>query len=127
VTLRFLGPRPTAEALDVARWLAELEAVQMDCEILRLTGLPRPSGARVLALELESTATLDALQVRLSERFGPPDRPFRPHVTVARSRRPRRVRTEPLMPGLHVRLQPPRLYRSDTLPEGARYCPIVAV
>ena len=124
VTLRFLGARPVTEALDAARWLTDLAPGAVDCDVLCLTGLPRPWRARVLALELQSTAVLDALQELLSERFGPPDRPFRPHVTVARSRRPRRVETQPLTSDLRVWLRPPRLYRSETLPGGARYSPV---
>jgi len=124
VTLRFFGEQSPDEAQDIVDWLATRKAGNLACEMVALTGLPSPPRAHVLALELRPGPALDALQRQIAKRFGPPDRPFRPHVTLARSRRTRAVTPVHLPPGQELRLLPPQLYRSETLPSGARYTPV---
>lgn len=121
VTLLFLGERTEDQACQAWKCVQALSADPLCCELMALTGLPRASRATVQVAELHPHPTLTRWHVALSDQVGPADRPFRPHVTVARSRRPRVVAALPLSPGFLIQLRPPALYRSETLATGARY------
>jgi 2'-5' RNA ligase len=103
---------------------------------------PSPKRPRLFALPASSSGAVElqaGLDRRLAERlYKPENRPFWPHVTVARvksegkgSRRPRRVEEAPgglpqelLHSTSCVRVT---LYRSEIQPQGARYAPLAQV
>jgi 2'-5' RNA ligase len=141
LTLAFLGDRERAE---VERAIAVLTATDFSGPVsvhLRSEpiGLP-PRRPRVIAFDAESDAAV-ALQRNLTERFrevgldeppGKPERPFRPHLSVARVRGdpPRGRAGRDVVAGLAslgqqaghtfdaVRVA---LYRSELRSQGARY------
>jgi 2'-5' RNA ligase len=121
VTLLFLGERTEDQAYQAWKCVQALSAEPLRCELMALTGLPRPGRATVQVAELHPHPALTRWHAALTDGVGPADRPFRPHVTVARSRRPRVVATLPLSPTTLIQLRPPALYRSETLATGARY------
>jgi 2'-5' RNA ligase len=121
VTLKFLGSIDVHRIPEVLDAVDELHGRPVEAAACALVGLPRASYARVVAVELEEPFWLADWAGRLAERFGPEGRPFRPHVSVARSRRPIRFpRVEWLEP-LRIRLEGPALYRSHLDGQGARY------
>lgn len=121
VTLRFLGERTEDQAYQAWKCVQALSPVPLSCELMALTGLPRPGRAGVLVAELCPHPVLARWHVALTDQVDPADRPFRPHVTLARSSRPRVVPPLPLSPGTLIQLRPPALYLSETLATGARY------
>jgi 2'-5' RNA ligase len=129
LTLAFLGQRSTAEALAVGERLVGLAR---PLEALRTAGTlwlpPRRPG--VLAVAIAECGGLSALHADLVQSlvetvgFEPERRPFRPHVTLARVRRPGSVRATalaPAPPALAVEPVSLTLYRSFTAAGGARY------
>ena len=142
VTLAFLGGRPEEEVQPLARLLSGLRgpAPRVCLTGTVAIGKGRP---RLFAIDAESpeAAALQAELVKAGGEAGliePEDRPFWPHVTVARvrpdrrgSRRPARVADPPgelpdrlLEPFRCVRVT---LYRSLTGPAGAEYVPLAQV
>ena len=139
VTLAFLGPRPESEVEPLARLLSGL---RHPAPRLALGGVSPIGGRRprLFALDAESpdAAGLHAELVGAGREAGliePEERPFWPHVTVARvrseSRRPARVAKPPgefpenlRKPFRAVRVT---LYRSLTGPAGAEYVPLAQV
>lgn len=99
VTLAFLGGRPREEVAAIGAVLADLEGPPVGCELGEglLLGA---RGRRVCAVRVHSPG-LETVQARLAAAlvagglYEPEDRPFLPHVTIARSRgRAPRVRPE---------------------------------
>ncbi len=143
ITLAFLGYRPPGDAERVAAAMAASAGPPPLVELL--DPLPRPPRGkpRLFALPAVSPGT-ELIQARLAELlvaahlYEPEQRPFWPHLTVARvrpegrgSRRPLRVEQPPgALPAslaeafYGVRLS---LYRSELQPEGARYVPLAQV
>lgn len=121
VTLQFLGERTEHQAHQVWKRVQTLSAGPLRCELMALTGLPGPSRATALVAELHPHPILASWHAALTDRIDPVDRRFRPHVTLARSRRPRGVAASPMLPGTFIQLRPPALYLSETLSTGARY------
>ncbi len=124
VTLLFLGELTEDQARTTSKQVQTLGAGPLRCELMAITGLPRPSRAAVAVAELHPHRVLASWHAGLIERLGPADRQFRPHVTLARSRRPRGVKVQPVTSRIYIRLRPPALYLSETLPAGARYSEI---
>ncbi|WP_419856819.1 RNA 2',3'-cyclic phosphodiesterase [Candidatus Palauibacter irciniicola] len=138
LTLRFIGEvdrgLETPLAREIAAATAELPGFPMR---LRAAGVfPSHRRARVLWIGVEETPALAALQRSVEEavvRAGvaPDARPFRPHVTVGRIRRPpppvglagaiARVRFEATVDVRRVSLM-----RSELLPRGARHTEVAA-
>ncbi|MBK81286.1 MAG: RNA 2',3'-cyclic phosphodiesterase [Gammaproteobacteria bacterium] len=124
VTLKFLGdvePRNLAEALDR---VARLGAVPLQVSLPAVVGFPAPDRSRMAVAEVADDGTLAAWHAALNDAFGSEGRPFRPHVTLMRYRRPRPLARTPVDPPLLVSLGAPRLYRSDRDRAGARYRPV---
>jgi 2'-5' RNA ligase len=143
VTLAFLG------------WTAE-ERIPRLAEIVAASAAPAPAltlggpvarpergRPRFFALDVASPGAI-ALQARLERRlveagpYEPEERPFWPHVTVARVRREERGSKRPApvskLPGAlpQALLQPAvcrrlTLYRSQLQPRGAQYTPLAQV
>jgi 2'-5' RNA ligase len=143
VTLAFLGHRPEKEIERIAAVVRESAGPAPWVELRDPEQRPPRGRARVYAVPAISPGT-EALQAGLAHRlqeagfYEPEERPFWPHVTVARvrpeargSRRPAVV-SEP--PGkLPERLTEVRicrrmtLYRSELKPTGAQYVPLAQV
>ena len=143
ITLAFLGHRPEKEIEEIAAAVRESVGPAPWVELLDPVQRPPRGRARLFALPALSPGT-ESLQAGLQERlveggfYKPEERPFWPHVTVARvrpeargSRRPAVVSDPPgkLPEGLSeafigVRLA---LYRSELQPTGARYVPLAQV
>jgi 2'-5' RNA ligase len=94
VTLKFLGStRPP-----LTEWVPERvaavarESVAFDARLVGLGAFPSPRRARVLWAGVEDGAAMTriagALEAALAREFKPEVRPFRPHLTVARSEPP---------------------------------------
>lgn len=143
VTLAFLGERPLSDVqliTEVIEWVAEIPVL---LELGSPVGRPAGGRPRIVALPVEHLPVQ-----RLGEELGrvlafeglykPDERPFWPHLTVARvrnegggSRRPQRVEI-PSGPsptsGIGwfgaVRIS---LYRSELQSRGARYVPLAQV
>lgn len=132
VTLAFLGRRPHGELRAIVAALADAVAaagrVELDVERYRET---RAAGMLVLTdTERRATALAEDVQERL-ERLGVyrrEQRPWLPHVTVVRYRRPPRLR--PPLPDLGTLVpSDAAAYLSRLHPSGARYevlesCPL---
>ena len=121
VTLRFLGDIEETDSVIAALGTIQV-AGAICCAVERLVPFPNPRRASVVALTLASGGQLEALAAgvnRALRDLGAPDKPFRSHLTVARCRnKVPRLETDPR---LSFRLNSFGLYRSETLPEGARY------
>lgn len=133
VTLAFLGDREPAEVPEIAAALADAAGPAAGLPSPRLSlgapvWLPRRR-PRALALEVhDDRGELAALQGELADglrrtigwRAG---RPFRPHLTVARTGRgfdPSGLRL-PVSPALEFEPEAITLYSSTLRPDGARY------
>ncbi len=125
VTLKFLGDTEPAALPAALAAVQALSGHDVSAEVPAVTGFPRARGARLVAAELADHPGLEAWWAALGARLGSEHRPFRPHVTVLRLRRPRTVGRAELSPTLPVTLTAPRLYRSDQADAGVRYSPVV--
>ena len=95
LTLAFLGGIDRARVADLERVLAGVEWRRTECRFKEPLFLPAHGKRRVVALELDDPAgTLRRLQADVSAGlaaeglYEPEKRPWLPHVTVARFRRP---------------------------------------
>ena len=143
VTLAFLGHRPEEEVERLARLVSGLRHPAPRLAFTDVAGIPPGRRPRLFALDADApeAASLQEGLVARGVQAGliePEERPFWPHVTVARvrperrgSRRPARV-AEP-SGGLPEGLQEPfravrvTLYRSLTRSAGAEYVPLAQV
>ncbi|MHB9148719.1 MAG: RNA 2',3'-cyclic phosphodiesterase [Thermoleophilia bacterium] len=129
VTVCFLGKVGAPESAQATRILSELPCTMGG--VVSLGGyvcLPTPARTRVVALGIEDGA--DVL-LRLFERvasaleredlFRREIRPFRPHLTIARLREPRKLGLMADMPRVEFEVRSVCLYRSVLSREGARY------
>ncbi|HET7590509.1 MAG TPA: RNA 2',3'-cyclic phosphodiesterase [Solirubrobacterales bacterium] len=143
ITLAFLGYLPEREIERLEEVVARLESPAPTIELGDPVAKPSFRRARLFALPADSDGAI-ALQAELEGElvaqrlYKPEQRPFWPHVTVARvksggkgSRRPTQVSEPPrgLLRGL---MQPElcrrvSLYRSELNPQGARYVPLAQV
>ena len=133
VTLKFLGPTPT-DRLDAVARVVDSVARGRPGGTLRLAGLgafPTENRARVLWCGLDDPGgVLGGLAADLalsfeSLGFAAEQRPFRPHLTLARFKVPQRVAGR--LPDLAAHERPAfriddiHLFRSRLHPKGARY------
>jgi 2'-5' RNA ligase len=122
VTLHFIGNLDAGAACELQALVETLDGVATIARVLEVTGFPRPDRARTAVATLAVDDRLLAWQQRLAEAWPTgEDRRFRPHVTLGRAKRPTSVAAAPGLEDLEIGLQPPGLYVSETLPEGARY------
>lgn len=97
-TLRFVGK---VQAVAYERWLAEMNTAALPAPfpiaVTNLGAFPRPARATVLwaAVEGETLADLAAVvdEAAGGAGLGREERPFRPHLTIARVRPPADVRS----------------------------------
>lgn len=143
ITLAFLGYRPEKEIGQLSGIVESLDGAAPTIQLGDPVAKPSRKRPRLFALPASSPGTVE-LQAELeralvAERlYKPENRPFWPHVTVARvksegkgSKRPRRVEKAPgalpkdlLQTALCRRVT---LYRSEIQPQGARYAPLAQV
>jgi 2'-5' RNA ligase len=130
VTVVFIGPVPAERVAAVAEAMRETFAGVPGADMR--PGALRRLG-RVLAVPLEpldgALAPLVDAQAALAQRLGRVEnRPWLPHVTVARARGARRPPAPELEPlALRVPLAELVLYASELHPSGARYRPLATV
>jgi 2'-5' RNA ligase len=143
ITLAFLGSREEAQVEEIAAVVRESGGPAPSIELGEPEPRPRRGRAKVYALPVASEGT-EALRAGVVYRlaaaglYEAEERPFWPHVTVARvrneagaKRRPRVVEKPPmslsqelLKPCFSRRLT---FYRSELQPRGARYVPLAQV
>lgn len=129
VTLCFLGEVGVPETAQATRILSEVPCTMGG--VVSLGGyvcLPSPARARVVVLGIEDS---EGVLLRLFERvasaleheglFRRETRPFRPHLTIARLREPRKLGLTADMPRVEFEVRSVCLYRSVLSREGARY------
>ncbi len=130
LTLRFLGRTPTARVDAIRAALDRVAAEHRGGTLAarRIAAWPARL-SRVLVIEYAATDWLDALAAALEQSmqslgFDAETRRFRPHLTLARARVPQPLRlpadVDP-SDASAASLRTLQLFRSDTLPEGARY------
>ena len=138
VTLKFVEKldATAVPALGAAmRTMAEGKPPPAPCHV-RLEAFPKPQQARIVVAELVDAAgdlaKLAASIDKLTAKHGVPkeDRPFRPHVTLARLKRPYDARKW-LRPDIaeaagSFRSGALTLYRSELGPEGSVYIPLAS-
>jgi len=143
ITLAFLGYMPEKEIGPLGEIVEDLRTAAPQIRLGDPIARPSLRRARVFALPVESPTVLE-LQAELEEKlvakrlYKPENRPFWPHVTVARvkpegkgSKRPRRIEEPPgalpqdlLQAAVCRRVT---LYRSELKPSGAEYLPLAQV
>ncbi len=116
VTLRFLGEVDAGAVAGLEAAVAALEGAPSRASVTSIGGFPEPACARLVAAELAPQAQLAAWARALGAAPGAGgcvERGFRPHVTLARSRRSLTLAPLAMPAPLWLALQPPALYRSD--------------
>lgn len=127
LTLVFLGEVADDRLGSIVCELDELAWAPLSIRLTRLGMFPR---AGALFVEVEPVARLLQLQAQIAERmtecgFALEERPYRPHITLARLRQPARLAENqlPLPAALQrgFKAGAVNLYRSHTGPTGSRY------
>lgn len=127
LTLLFLGEVGEERPPAVLQALGGLKSTPLEIRLTRLDTFPR---AGVLFVDVEPAPRLLQLQAQVSTRmtqcgFALEPRPYHPHITLARLRRPVRLIGKRLIlpPELqrNISVNEVNLYRSHTTPAGAHY------
>lgn len=127
VTLSFLGQVGQAKLPAILR---ELDGLQVEPVLLRFTSIDLFPRAGILFAEIDPTLRLLSLQRQVVARmarcgFPPDDRPYHPHVTLARLRSPTPLSSkQTILPSAaqeQFTADVVNLYQSRTLPTGAHY------
>jgi len=136
LTLKFLGniPEQKVDAIGGALEQAVTGLAPFQLEVRGLGVFPNPSSARVVWIGFGHSEALSALQARVERvleelEFPPEDRPFRPHLTLARLKSKDNLRAlqeylreaGPSATAGTVPVDEVVLFRSDLRPDGARY------
>ena len=138
LTLKFLGnvalDQIPAISAAATRTVAEFSPFSIG---IGNTGVfPKPSRAQVLWIGVtDSSGKLSALQERLenecaAEGFPKEDRAYRPHLTIARIRRPEGARRladahlQMQFKAVEIELNELIVFRSELSPKGSKYTPI---
>lgn len=134
VTVRFIGEVDAVKAAAIAAALQpELTAKTFDLIVEGAGAFPPTGAPRVLWAGLASGGeALGAVEQEVSERLGAcgvarEDRPYRPHLTLARVRDASGLRSKPLFETLAERtfgttpVEAITLFQSRTSPKGATY------
>jgi 2'-5' RNA ligase len=133
LTVRFIGEVDEARTAAIAAALAPpLQTPVFDIRIAGTGAFPPRGRPRVLWAGIEEGIDgLQALEREVTERLSgcgvpPEDRPYNPHLTLARVRDPGGLRSEPLFEGLSdsfgtSRVEAITLFHSRTSPKGPDY------
>lgn len=138
LTLKFFGnvdqKRVPAISEALVRAVKEFSAIEI---VVGRTGVfPRPSRPQVLWIGInDRSGTLAKLQERVEEEcaregFPKEDRAFRPHLTIARIRKPQNanrlaeVHLHTEFPAVELVLNELVLFRSELSPQGSKYTPL---
>jgi 2'-5' RNA ligase len=136
LTLKFLGdiPEQKVDAIGTALERAVEGVAPFQLEVRGLGVFPNPSSARVIWIGFEQSEPLSLLQARVEQvleelEFPREDRPFRPHLTLARLKSKDNLKalqaylreTGPSAAAGTVPVDELVLFRSDLRPDGARY------
>ncbi len=136
LTLKFLGdiPEQKVDAIGEALGRAVAGITPFQLEVRGLGAFPNPSGARVVWIGFEQSERLSLLQERVEQvladlEFPREDRPFRPHLTLARLKSKDNLKAlqaylreaGPSATAGSVPVDEVVLFRSDLRPDGARY------
>jgi 2'-5' RNA ligase len=124
VTIKFLGPVPDTELAGLMDRVTALGGRPVTAAVVGYTGFPRSQRAHSVVAELAPHPELEDWKRRLEQSVGAEDRPFRPHVTLARFRTRGTFAPAALEPPELLELQAPRLFRSDQVRGGVRYTPV---
>ena len=138
ITLKFAGELDAAAAVPIGaalRTLAEGKPPPAPCKV-KLDAFPKMEQARIVVVELVDAsgdiAKLAASIDKLTAKHGVPkeDRPFRPHVTLARLKRPydarKWLRADVAEAAGECRCATLTLYRSELKPDGSIYIPLAS-
>ena len=121
MTLHFLGTVAASRADEVLALAATLPVEATEATIRELTGFPTAKRARAWVARLSVDARLEQWVAELRARWPTGERHrFDPHLTLARGRGLVLPESDALV-GMPLALTAPAAYRSETLPEGARY------
>jgi len=141
LTLKFLGniPEQKVEAIGSALERAVTGVAPFQLEVKGLGVFPNPSSARVVWIGFEKSEPLTLLQARVEQvledlEFPREDRPFQPHLTLARLKSKDNLKAlqaylREAGPGTTAGPVPVDelvLFRSDLRPDGARYTRLCA-
>jgi RNA 2',3'-cyclic 3'-phosphodiesterase len=127
LTLVFLGEVAEPKLPPIEQELSELHFAAFPLKLTSLSTFPRPG---ILFAEVEPTRPLLHLQAKLAASmarcgFAPEDRPYHPHITLARFHGALRLNKsqQALPPSLQrsFRADTVNLYRSNLTPTGAQY------
>ncbi len=132
VTLRFLGETDPALVEPMVQALAEplARAEPVEVEVAGAGAFGRPRRPRVLWLGLHDDGGLARLAQRVDQALAPlglppRDKPFRPHLTLCRVRKPGRRDLRPALQDVgelgRFRAQQVVLFESQLSPSGARH------
>jgi 2'-5' RNA ligase len=139
LTVRFFGDLGPAEVGRARAVIDEVAAMQgfapMPVRLGALSAFPSPARPQVLWLGVDSGGIVEAFVIHLEALlekagFGPPDKPWKSHLTLGRVARGARLargwERSVSCPGAEGRLERIALMRSELGPGGARYT-VVAV
>jgi RNA 2',3'-cyclic 3'-phosphodiesterase len=138
LTLKFFGnvAIDRIPSISAAATRAVAEFSTFPIEVGNTGVFPRPSRAQVLWIGIsDPSGNLSTLQERLenecaAEGFEKEDRAYRPHLTIARIRKPEGARRladahlQMQFPSTEVSLNELILFRSELSPKGSKYTPI---
>ena len=139
LTVRFFGDLEPARVEAVSELVRRTELNRMEVRLGRCSAFPSESHPSVIWVSLEDPTGGLAGQVRELEArlvacgFGPPDKPWRSHLTLGRVPREGRLRARGeefravRLPGESFFLEELALVRSDLRPHGPVYSPIETV
>lgn len=119
VTLRFFGEFDAAQVERAVALIEPVAAATPRCLGRALSARPFPNRRRpnVIALPIESSGRLETLAENcgavLNGPFGPPDKPFKAHLTVVRCRRGARFVEPPHAPDFPLAFQRVALFESS--------------
>jgi 2'-5' RNA ligase len=126
MTLHFIGEVREPDSAEICALVADLEGTRLTAQVEGIVGFPTAMSARAVAARLEVPERVYAWQRTLvdlwpvAEPQGLSRKAFLPHVTFGRSRRGVRLQGQDL-DEIRLELEAPAAYKSETLPEGARY------
>lgn len=138
LTVRFFGDLDR-EQLEKARLLVaglDRAFAAVRAQIDGISAFPSPARPQTLWISLrDPQGRLDRLAESIDGRireagFGPPDKPWKSHLTIGRVRREHHLKVDPswtrglTWPGCHFTISTVALMQSELRPQGPRYTPL---